>query len=285
MNTTGFLKALSDDTRLRTFRILTEAQQGLCVAEMADVLRKPQYAVSRSFIELKKAGLVDEDRRGKFVYYSLVDTPSARELGAWVLGHCFCEDERPHNSDGSSLPGGEACHYDSERLKWRLSLRDPSQPPVTRTQEKATLDPRPRVLFVCVHNSARSQLAEEFLLQLAGDRYAVESAGLTPGSLNPHVVAVLAERGIDIRHKRTQAVSDLYRRGETFQWVITVCSREAEEGCPVFPGPVRRLSWPFPDPSTFEGSEAEIRDQVRQVADAIRDQIQAFVDENNKESL
>jgi arsenate reductase len=140
------------------------------------------------------------------------------------------------------------------------------------------------VLFVCIHNSARSQLAEEYLRQIAGEQFSVESAGLTPGALNPHVVAILGEDGIDISQKKTQAVGDLFRRGETYQWVVTVCSREAEENCPVFPGPVRRLSWPFADPSRFTGTEADVRTQVRTLAAEIKAQVEAFVkDLNEKE--
>jgi len=282
MKTAQTLKALADDTRLRTFRALAEAGVGLCVAEMADVLQKPQYAVSRSLIELRKAGLVTEDRQGKFVYYALATGEAVADLGAWTLTHCECADAPVRNSDGSSPPGGDACQYDSERLSWRLSLREPSRAPVTRSPEKAGQDPRPRVLFVCIHNSARSQLAEEYLRLIAGDRFFVESAGLAPGSLNPHVVAVLKDEGVDISQKRTQAVADLYKRGETYQWVVTVCSREAEENCPVFPGPVRRLSWPFADPSRFEGTESQVRAQVRALAVEIRAQVEAFVEERNK---
>lgn len=282
MKTAQTLKALADDTRLRTFRALAEARVGLCVAEMADVLQKPQYAVSRSLIELRKAGLVTEDRRGKFVYYALATEEPVTDLGAWALRHCECAESPVRNADGSTPPGGDVCQYDGERLRWRLSLREPTRAPVTRSSERATQDPRPRVLFVCVHNSARSQLAEEYLRLVAGDRFFVESAGLTPGTLNPHVVALLKEDGIDLSQKRTQAVADLYKRGETYQWVVTVCSREAEENCPVFPGPVRRLSWPFSDPAQFRGTESQVRAQVRALAHEIRARVEAFVEEHNQ---
>lgn len=282
MNTTKLLKALADDTRLRTFRALAEGKAGLCVAEMVDILRKPQYAVSRSFIELKKAGLVQEDRRGKFVYYSLDRSLPVMELGEWVLRNCKCDEDIALNIDGSTVPGGQGCTYDSERLRWRLSLREPSKAPLTRKADADTADLRPRVLFVCIHNSARSQLAEEYLRQMAGEEFFVESAGLTPGSLNPYVVALLKEDGIDISQKKTQAVGDLYRRGKTYQWVVTVCNREAEENCPVFPGPVRRLSWPFPDPAGFSGTEETVRAQVRSLAAEIKAQVRAFVEEHRK---
>ena len=134
------------------------------------------------------------------------------------------------------------------------------------------------VLFICVHNSARSQIAEEYLRQMAGDLFEVESAGLNPGELNPYVVELLAEEDIDISGKQTNSVMDLYRSGKTYAYVITVCSREAEENCPIFPGPVRRLSWPFPDPAKFEGSREEILEKTRQVRDVIREEVRQFVD-------
>ncbi len=284
MKTVEYLKALADETRLRTFRALAEAGVGLCVAEMADILRKPQYAVSRSFIELRKAGLLAEERQGKFVYYAVVSDSAVQTLGIWALQNCRC-GEAIRNPDGSGSPGGEPCQYDSERLRWRLALREKDKTPITRPGEKDGLDSRPRVLFVCIHNSARSQLAEEYLRQLAGERFVVASAGLTPGKLNPHVVAVLQEDGIDISGKKTQAVADLFRRGETYHWVVTVCSREAEENCPVFPGPVRRLSWPFPDPAGFTGSSDQVRAQVEDLARQIKARVQQFVAQQKEKEI
>lgn len=139
-------------------------------------------------------------------------------------------------------------------------------------------DGKGRVLFVCVHNSARSQMAEEYLRRYAGDLVEVESAGLEPGNLNPYVVEVLKEEGIDIGEKETHGVADFYREGRTYEYVITVCSREAEEKCPVFPGPVRRLNWPFPDPAAFTGSEEQILSQTRELRDRIRGQVREFAD-------
>ncbi len=134
-----------------------------------------------------------------------------------------------------------------------------------------------RVLFVCVHNSARSQMAEEYLRKFGGDRFFAESAGLEPGGLNPAVVEVLKEDGIDISGKKTQGVFDLYKQGKTYRYVVTVCSREAEERCPIFPGALVRYNWPFDDPSAFTGTREEILEQTRQVRDEIRERIREFV--------
>lgn len=88
-----------------------------------------------------------------------------------------------------------------------------------------------KVLFICVHNSARSQMAEEYLRKLASDRFEVESAGLEPGTINPLVVEVLKEEGIDITGKKTNSVFEFYKEGRRYHYVITVCSKEASERC------------------------------------------------------
>jgi len=132
-----------------------------------------------------------------------------------------------------------------------------------------------RVLFLCVHNSARSQMAEAFLKKYGGDRFQVESAGLEPGRLNPFVVRAMAEAGIDISGNHTKSVFDLFNARRVFQIVVTVCSKEAAERCPIFPGLALRLHWPFADPSTFAGSDEQIMAQVR----TVRDQIELAVKE------
>lgn len=135
-----------------------------------------------------------------------------------------------------------------------------------------------RVLFVCVHNSARSQMAEEFLRKYGGERFHVESAGLEPGKINPYVIRALKEEEIDISNKETRSVFDLYKEGKKFAYVITVCSREAEEKCPIFPGVAERQNWPFPDPSAFEGGDEEIMEKVRDVKETIKARIRDFID-------
>ena len=136
-----------------------------------------------------------------------------------------------------------------------------------------------RVLCLCVHNSARSQMAEAYIRLLGGDLFAVESAGLEPGALNPYVVRALKEEGIDISGKKTQDVFDLFRTGRTYRYVVTVCSKDAAERCPIFPGRVERLHWPFSDPSAFQGTDSQIMAQVREVRDAIREKVREFVAE------
>ncbi|MFZ5800407.1 MAG: arsenate reductase ArsC [Candidatus Omnitrophota bacterium] len=100
-----------------------------------------------------------------------------------------------------------------------------------------------RVLFVCVHNSARSQIAEAFLKHLAGDKFEVESAGLEPGNLNPLAVEVMKEESVDISKNKTKSAFDFYKQGKQYDYVITVCDESQAKGCPVFPGKGHRLHW------------------------------------------
>jgi len=134
-----------------------------------------------------------------------------------------------------------------------------------------------RVLFLCVHNSARSQMAEAFLEKHGAGRFVAESAGLEPGSLNPFVVRAMAEAGVDISGNPTKSVFDLRDSGRSYDVVVTVCSKEAAERCPVFPGLAERRHWPFDDPSSFAGSDEEVMARVRKVRDEIEAAVVDFV--------
>jgi arsenate reductase (thioredoxin) len=135
------------------------------------------------------------------------------------------------------------------------------------------------VLFLCIHNSARSQMAAAFLAQAAGDRFAVESAGLEPGKLNPLAVAAMRDAGIDISRNQTQSVFDLYQSGRRFDYVISVCDAASAERCPIFPGVATRLNWSFADPSAFTGTDAERLAKTIAVRDEIRERVRVWVDE------
>jgi arsenate reductase len=139
-----------------------------------------------------------------------------------------------------------------------------------------------RVLFICVHNSARSQMAETFLNDLAGDRVHVESAGLDPSKLNPLVVDVMKEKGFDLSKNRANSVFDFYREGRLYDYVITVCDESAEERCPIFPGILTRLHWPFPDPAKLEGTYEERLDGTRKIRDAIKSRIWDWLTDLNE---
>ncbi len=136
-----------------------------------------------------------------------------------------------------------------------------------------------KVLFICVHNAARSQMAEAFMNHLCGDRFIAESAGLEPGVLNPLVVEAMKETGIDISNNKTKSVFDFYTQGKLYRYVITVCDQASSEQCPLFPGITARLHWSFEDPSKLTGDREEQLRQVREVRDRIRLKIEEFCKE------
>jgi arsenate reductase (thioredoxin) len=134
-----------------------------------------------------------------------------------------------------------------------------------------------RVLFVCVYNSFRSQIAETFLNTEYGDLFFAESAGLMTKEINPLAIHVMSEIDLDISKNSSDSVFEFYKQGRLYQYVITVCSREAEEKCPMFPGIQRRLNWNLPDPEEFEGTTEEKLEKARQLRDQIRNRVRGFV--------
>jgi len=136
---------------------------------------------------------------------------------------------------------------------------------------------RDKVLFVCIHNSARSQMAEAYLNRLAGNHFEAESAGIEPGTLNPLVVEVMKEDGIDISNNATKDVFAFLKAGKRYSYVVTVCDETAAERCPVFPGPGKRLHWSFPDPSALVGSREEKLAHTRVIRDQIKHRVEAFM--------
>lgn len=126
---------------------------------------------------------------------------------------------------------------------------------------------RPRILFLCTHNSARSQMAEGFLRSLAGDRFEVASAGTQATRVHPLAVQAMAEAGIDLSGHTSKTV-DQYLE-QPWDYVITVCDA-ANEACPVFPKKSGRLHWSFPDPSQASGTDDQRLEVFRRVRDQIK---------------
>jgi arsenate reductase len=120
-------------------------------------------------------------------------------------------------------------------------------------------------------------MCEAFLKHYAGDRLDAQSAGLEPGELNPMVVDVMAEIGIDISRTKTKSVFDVWKSGETFRYVVAVCDAESAEKCPIFPGITKRLHWPFHDPSEVTGSYEQKLQKVHQIRDEIAAKIQDWL--------
>jgi arsenate reductase len=134
-----------------------------------------------------------------------------------------------------------------------------------------------KVLFLCVHNSARSQMAEAYMKKFGSERFAPESAGLEPGTLNPLAVEVMREDGIDISNNPTKDVFDLFKQGKYFFYVITVCDASSSDRCPVFAGMQTKINWDFADPSKATGSHEEKLAQTRIVRDEIKDAVKKFI--------
>jgi arsenate reductase len=137
--------------------------------------------------------------------------------------------------------------------------------------------PKKKVLFLCTHNSARSQMAEGLLRALRGSDYEAYSAGTVATRVNPYVARTMAEIGIDLSSHRSKTVDEFAE--QRFDYVVTVCDN-AKAACPFFPGAGKLIHHSFPDPSGFTGSDEEIMAGVR----AVRDQITAWVTETFKGS-
>ena len=137
---------------------------------------------------------------------------------------------------------------------------------------------KPRVLFLCTGNTARSQMAEAFLRKYAGDRFEVDSAGLEPGVLNPYTVRVMEEKGIDMSGRYAKGL-DRFLGTVHFDYAITVCDR-AQQQCPIFPSASTRWFWPFEDPAPYSaGDEATALAKFREVRDQIERRIVAWLKE------
>ena len=140
-----------------------------------------------------------------------------------------------------------------------------------------------KVLFVCIHNSARSQMAEALLKKLGSDRFEAYSAGLEPGTLNPLAIEVMQELGIDISANETKSVFEYFKQVALFNYVITVCDGTNAEKCPIFPGITKRINWSFEDPSVLTGSHELKIDATRRIRDEIKRAVLEFIAATNEQ--
>ena len=134
-----------------------------------------------------------------------------------------------------------------------------------------------KILFLCIHNSARSQMAEAYLNKYSGGNFIAESAGLEAGNLNPLAVEVMKEDGIDISQNKTKNVFDFSREGRHYQYVVTVCDEASAAKCPVFPGVHKKITWSFTDPSSLTGTQEEKLATTRDVRDKIKVAVQDLI--------
>jgi len=221
-----FLKLLADDTRWRILETLSRSDY--TVQELVTIVEKSDNLVSYHLGRLREYHLVTErrgDADGRDVYYSL-NIEHLQDL---------------------YLSAGRALHP-------ALCVS-----PEVAAESPATMpDPSPvRVLFLCTHNSARSQMAEALLRNLGKGKIEVYSAGTEPSPIRPEAVWAMAKLNIDISAQSSKHLSEFL--GQSFDYVITVCDR-AKESCPIFPNDVTRIHWSFPHPAQVEGSDETRRE-------------------------
>lgn len=227
------LRALGHELRWKAVRAL--ARSDYHVQELVALLGQPYSLVSYHLKKLRDLHIVKERRSnldGRDIYYSLDITRLSKLY--------FAAGNTIHPAVGEDLPADETRHDSSG--------------------EKGM--GRTGVLFLCTHNSARSQMAEGILRHIGGDRVEVESAGTEVTRVHPEAIAAMDSLGIDIREQRSKHLSEFY--GRKWDFVITVCDR-AKESCPIFPGDPERIHWSFDDPSAVEPESAK-REAFRQTA-------------------
>lgn len=229
-----FLKLLAHDIRWRILLALSRSDRR--VEELVKQTKQPHNLVSYHLKRLRLQRLVTERRStadGRDIYYSL-DLDQFRKL---------------------YIETGQSLHP-------ALSNSDPE----LHSQDTTLASSPIRVLFLCTHNSARSQMAEGLLRKLGGDQVEVYSAGSEPTSIHPLAIKVMASAGIDLRQHRVKHLNEFL--GQNFDYIITVCD-QVREVCPVFPGDPEQIHWSFPDPAAIEGGlqtqENSFRDTANQL--------------------
>ncbi|MBU0935474.1 MAG: metalloregulator ArsR/SmtB family transcription factor, partial [Spirochaetes bacterium] len=217
----AILQALGDEARLRIMMLLSHGE--LRVDDLVRTLERPQSRISRHLAYLKNLGLVKDRRQWNQVFYA-IDThqPLMRDMVLPFLAAFLA---------GSKTIGG-----DYQRLN-----------ELVQTNQQEASNPAAgnciRVLFVCQHNSMRSQMAEAWLNHVGKPHFQAESAGTYPSTIDPLVVRLMKETGLDITLHRTKKCTDLLAAGKQYDYVITVCDESQENPCPVFPGEKDRLHW------------------------------------------
>ncbi len=134
-----------------------------------------------------------------------------------------------------------------------------------------------RIMFICIHNSARSQMCEAFVRQHAGDRFDVHSSGIEAGKLNPLVVQAMTELGVSMEGQYAKSVQEYIDRNERFDYVVTVCDETSAERCPMFPGQHQRMHWSFADPSAIAGTDEEKLTGIRVIRDEIHKKVKQWL--------
>lgn len=228
------LSALSQETRLDVFRLLTRAEPvGLCAGEIADAMGARQNTISANLAILAHAGLIRSVREGRNIRY-FADLAGMRRLLSFLTEDCC--GGRP-----------EACAPLLNSRTGGCGMTDASPEPIFN------------VLFLCTGNSARSIMAEAILNRLGQGRFRAFSAGSRPkGAVHPSTLALLRRQSHDPGFARSKSWEEFAASGAPgLDFVFTVCDGAAAEACPVWPGQPMTAHWGVPDPAAAEGSETE----------------------------
>jgi ArsR family transcriptional regulator, arsenate/arsenite/antimonite-responsive transcriptional repressor / arsenate reductase (thioredoxin) len=234
-----FLKLLAHDIRWRILLTLSRSDQR--VEELVKQIKQPHNLISYHLKRLRLQRVVTERRSSadaRDIYYSL-------DLGQFQRLY---------------LQAGQSVHP---------ALSEPIQQP--NPQAKTAPSSPIRVLFLCTHNSARSQMAEGFLRLLGGDKVEVFSAGSEPTSIHPLALKVMTKFGIDLNQHRSKHLNEFV--GQDFDYIVTVCDR-VREACPVFPGDPEQIHWSIPDPAAIEGNRQTQEKGFANIANELRTRIQ-----------
>lgn len=135
-----------------------------------------------------------------------------------------------------------------------------------------------KVLFICIQNSARSQMAEAFFNKYTDENFKAFSGGLEVGEVNPLVIEAMEEKDIDISYNKAKSAFDFVKEGVLFSYVVTVCDESVSQKCPIFPGVRERIMMSFVDPSTFTGNKKEKLEKIRKVRDKIEKEVLDFIE-------
>lgn len=237
------LDILGDPTRLAIINLLANNLEPVCVCDIADRFDRTQPTISHHLNILREAGLVSGAREGIWAYYSL-NRGKLAELQA-ILADVY--------NQPASLPARR------QRTTW-------NEVPIMNERKI-------RVLFLCTHNQARSQMAEGLLRKIGGKRFAVFSAGSQPADhLHPLTEALLKERGVDTSDLHPKSINQFL--DQSFDYVITTCE---EDLCPTFPGDPELIRWHFEDPSQSTGNDGEQLLAFRRVFVGMDNRIRQFV--------
>jgi arsenate reductase len=250
MDGVQLFKALSDEARLNIITLLIHGE--LNVTEMVQILDYQQTKISRHLSYLKKSNLVRDRKYHNQVLYSI----NTHDM---VVKKYLIPLVQNISVDNSI----------TEKLMQFLISRAKDQSPRCSTSKK--------ILIICEHNSARSQMAQAFFNRLSSNCLEVHSAGLNPSGINQDVIKVMKEKGYDITHQRSSNIMDYMENNNHFDTVITVCDASLLAEYPSFPGEKRRIHWELADPSQYYTEDSSNLEKIRQIRNKIEKLVQEFV--------